>query len=484
MSDSRVDPGAMVAIGTEAPSGLRTKLARSPLRTRMVLLAAAQFLVVVLAGVLAKVFYIDIYLGKPQAMYYYAAPIFLLSFSIFIYFESTGLDNIDALTAPSIGFGRVFAVVSIAFLVLLGVLYTFKTAEFYSRGWFLCWYMLSVVFLIATRWAIMQNLRNHANARRFVARTALFGTLEHAEKIKSWLQESSPFVEISGVYLASKDGKDGVGDGGLSELIAASRQNNFDKIIISMPPTETEGVRQAVKALASGNAELLLCSNLEPVSIPVHGVRTLGKLKAEVVAPVPLAQRNFLLKRFVDIAFAGVALTVLLPLFLAVALAIKLESKGPVFFRQRRYGRNSSIFRIFKFRSMTVTEDGAHIPQARPNDARVTRVGRIIRSTSIDELPQLINVLKGDMSLVGPRPHAIAHDDQFEQQLDLFSRRRRVLPGITGWAQVHGFRGETRTLDDIRQRMEHDLYYIDNWSIWLDLEILFRTVVTVFRGAH
>ncbi|MEL6871731.1 MAG: sugar transferase, partial [Pseudomonadota bacterium] len=124
------------------------------------------------------------------------------------------------------------------------------------------------------------------------------------------------------------------------------------------------------------------------------------------------------------------------------------------------------------------------VTQASVGDARVTRVGRLLRKTSLDELPQLLNVLAGDMSLIGPRPHALAHEQAFENSLDLFSRRRRVLPGMTGWAQVNGYRGETKTIDDIRRRMECDLYYIDNWSIWLDLEILARTFVAVFRGAH
>ena len=167
-----------------------------------------------------------------------------------------------------------------------------------------------------------------------------------------------------------------------------------------------------------------------------------------------------------------------------IALAIKLDGPGPVFFRQRRYGRNNRVFRIFKFRTMTVAEDDDAVRQAEKGDQRVTRVGRILRAASIDELPQLINVLFGQMSIVGPRPHALSHEEKFEQSSDLFSRRRRVLPGITGWAQVNGCRGETKTQSDVARRLEYDLYYIDNWSIWFDVEIIVRTVVTVLRGAY
>ena len=190
------------------------------------------------------------------------------------------------------------------------------------------------------------------------------------------------------------------------------------------------------------------------------------------------------MKGLLDYAVAGVALFLLAPLLAVVAIAIKLDSSGPVFFRQRRLGQNNQVFRIFKFRTMTVAEDGERVIQAQRNDPRVTRVGKFLRRTSLDELPQLINVLTGTMSLVGPRPHAVAHDEEFEQKLDLFSRRRRVRPGLTGWAQVHGYRGETRTTADIRHRMQHDLYYIDNWSLWLDMEIMVRTAFVLFRGAY
>ena len=167
-----------------------------------------------------------------------------------------------------------------------------------------------------------------------------------------------------------------------------------------------------------------------------------------------------------------------------VALAIKLESKGPVLFRQRRLGQNQKVFQVYKFRTMSVMEDGGVVKQAERNDSRVTRVGRLLRRTSMDELPQLINVLKGEMSIVGPRPHAVVHDEEFMRQLGHYSRRHRVKPGITGWAQVNGLRGETRTSEQLTRRMEHDLYYIANWSIWFDLEIMLRTFVILLPGRN
>jgi exopolysaccharide biosynthesis polyprenyl glycosylphosphotransferase len=173
-----------------------------------------------------------------------------------------------------------------------------------------------------------------------------------------------------------------------------------------------------------------------------------------------------------------------MPLLILVALAIKIDSRGPVLFRQTRYGFNGKPFKIFKFRSMSVLEDGATIIQARAGDSRVTRIGALIRKTSIDEIPQLLNVLRGEMSIVGPRPHAAAHDDYYLEQIEDYAFRHHVKPGITGWAQVHGQRGETETLDKMQQRVQYDLWYINNWSLWLDCMIMLRTVSEVVRGEN
>jgi exopolysaccharide biosynthesis polyprenyl glycosylphosphotransferase len=184
------------------------------------------------------------------------------------------------------------------------------------------------------------------------------------------------------------------------------------------------------------------------------------------------------LKRAFDLGAALVGLVLLSPLFLIVALAIKLDSNGPVLFRQLRHGRNEQAISVFKFRSMSVMEKGGEFKQAQRNDPRVTRVGRILRRTNIDELPQLLNVLVGDMSIVGPRPHAIAHNNMFREAIAPFSRRHSVKPGITGWAQANGHRGETDTIDKMARRVEFDLHYIDHWSLWLDLKIVFMTLVS------
>jgi Undecaprenyl-phosphate glucose phosphotransferase len=195
----------------------------------------------------------------------------------------------------------------------------------------------------------------------------------------------------------------------------------------------------------------------------------------------PISGWQWLLKRVEDIVLSGVAILLFGPLLLAVALAIKLDSRGPVIFRQQRFGFSNNEFTVYKFRSMVAGEGDPATPQARRDDPRVTRVGKFLRRTSLDELPQLFNVLKGDMSLVGPRPHAVSHNEHYAALIDGYLARHRVMPGITGWAQVNGLRGETDTLQKMQRRLEHDLYYIDQWSLLFDLRILVKTLFVGFR---
>jgi putative colanic acid biosynthesis UDP-glucose lipid carrier transferase len=198
----------------------------------------------------------------------------------------------------------------------------------------------------------------------------------------------------------------------------------------------------------------------------------------------PLSLTDRLLKRLLDLMCAVCGIILFVPFFLLIALAIKLDSPGPVLFVQTRHGFNSKRFKILKFRTLTVLEDGLTIPQVVRGDSRVTRIGSWLRKTSIDELPQLFNVLTGDMSIVGPRPHAVAHDNYYSDLISCYAFRHHVKPGITGWAQIHGCRGATPTVGSMEQRVLHDIWYVDNWSLLLDLQIILRTAVEVIRGQN
>jgi putative colanic acid biosynthesis UDP-glucose lipid carrier transferase len=270
----------------------------------------------------------------------------------------------------------------------------------------------------------------------------------------------------------------------MSKAIASVRGSEVEEIVVGADLNDWPELRSLLAELRI----LPFPVNLIPVGAvseifkqPCH---ELGTAVCIEVQRGPLTPFEYALKRYLDIVIAGTGLVTLLPLFAIVAIAIKLDSPGPVFFRQQRCGFNGRCFQILKFRTMRVQEDGEAVTQARRLDSRVTRLGRWLRRTSIDELPQLFNVLDGSMSLVGPRPHAVAHDTQFDKIVRNYAFRHRVKPGLTGWAQVHGCRGPTPTPKDIERRVEYDLWYVDNWSFGLDFSILLQTIVEVTRGRN
>jgi len=250
-----------------------------------------------------------------------------------------------------------------------------------------------------------------------------------------------------------------------------------DDVFILAPWSDTETVETCLEAFLCVPAAVHLGPGPMLDRLAQARIVKTGRIASLALDHSSLSGPNALLKRAVDIVMSSIALIILAPVFLAVAIAIKLDSRGPVLFQQRRYGFNQEPFRIFKFRSMRTLEDDRNVKQASEDDPRVTRIGRFIRRTNLDELPQLVNVLIGAMSLVGPRPHALAHDQLFGPSVNLYGRRHNVKPGITGWAQVNGLRGEV-TPETLRARVEHDLYYVDNWSLWLDLWILWRTIAS------
>jgi len=448
------------------------------------LIACGDAIAITFAAVAAKVLYIDLYLGEPQSWFSYLALTPLLALTVLAFLRLDGFYELRTLNSEVIGYGRLLGALGMSMLLLIGVLYLFKVAEIYSRGWFITWALLSAVFLVWGRVIANARVRKIVAQGRLYQRAALFGSAEFIASLQRHVEEHAPSFGVVGVYAAPGiSGPAANFDGGIAELRDAIEQGKFETVIIGFPAQAHREIQEATKALGSYSTELLLCTELTAFPATVMGSRDLGSLKANVVNVAPRSETTPI-KSICDYILAAAALVLLAPLMAFIALAIKLDSPGPVFFRQRRYGRNNQIFRIFKFRTMTVADDGAVVKQAERNDARVTRLGKFLRRTSLDEIPQLINVLLGHMSIVGPRPHALAHDHYYESELDLFSRRRCVRPGLTGWAQIHGLRGETRTTDDMRRRMQHDLYYINNWSIWLDIEIMTRTVFTLFRGAY
>lgn len=485
---SKIEASVDLSVPVSAVSSpVATRLYRATSHdSHLALLTLAYALAVIVSSVLAKVAYIDFVLAQEQDVLPYLYPTIPLAFTLCCFFRQMGLLDVDGLLEPIVGYGKMLGALALSFLVLLGGLYLFKVGEVYSRGWLLTWFGLSAVFLIGVRWVAMRKMHELLECGRLYRRVALYGEPSHLQSIKRHLDRERRDIHVCGMFSSRPVEGDSqlLFSGGVDDLIAGMERNSFDRVVIGLPSEDAAAIRRLVQRLAPFSTELSLCTDVTPYPVEVQGSTMIGGLRADVINPIPAAEHHRLLKRLLDLPLAFIALCFLTPFFFLIAAAIKLDSRGPVFFRQHRYGQNNQVFRIVKFRTMSVAEDGAVVKQAERNDPRVTRVGAFLRATSIDELPQLINVLRGEMSIVGPRPHALAHDLQFEQELDLFSSRRRVLPGITGWAQVNGFRGETRSLEQVKQRMQFDLYYIKNWSIWFDIEIMVRTVATVLRGAY
>jgi exopolysaccharide biosynthesis polyprenyl glycosylphosphotransferase len=267
----------------------------------------------------------------------------------------------------------------------------------------------------------------------------------------------------------------------ISDFAAASLKRGTDHIVFVGAVADLDELDGIVGQLKRYSLNLLYAPASRNRSLKFLDVVAIGPNNVLRFVRTPMSDEAVLLKRSFDVALSAFGLVVLAPLFALVALAIVVESRsGPVIYKQARRGFNGDTFMIWKFRTMTVTESGYEMRQAERHDPRITRVGRILRATSIDELPQLVNVLTGQMSLVGPRPHAISHDEELGRHLAVYAHRQRIKPGITGWAQVHGFRGETNNREQIEGRVEHDIYYIDHWSIFLDIWIL---ILTVFSPA-
>jgi putative colanic acid biosysnthesis UDP-glucose lipid carrier transferase len=269
--------------------------------------------------------------------------------------------------------------------------------------------------------------------------------------------------------------------GGLAELPQYVRENQVDVIFITLPIRNVQRVSDLIDELFDTTVSIYFIPDIFVFDLIQSRATDIGGMPAIALCETPFYGPSGVVKRISDVILATLMLLLLSPLFLLLALSIKLTSPGSVIFKQRRYGLDGEEITVYKFRSMRVSEDGETITQASRDDPRITPIGKILRRFSLDELPQLYNVLQGRMSLVGPRPHAVAHNEEYRGLIKGYMLRHKVRPGITGLAQVNGYRGETKDLEDMRKRIEFDLDYLRHWSLGLDLSIIFRTVMVVFR---
>jgi len=389
---------------------------------------------------------------------------------------------------------RLLAALGLAFLAVLGLGNPFAMSQPHMWVWYAVWMSASFTLLLWNRLMAKVVLANLTAAGRFETRVAIFGAGVIARRVHDHLLGEKLGITFAGVY-DDRDGQDRLNAEGLAvagkldDLIAAGLKGHFDQVIIALPQAADRRAAEIARKLEHLPVSLHVVTHIESDLVDAssaHRVSSLGPVGLLDVKRRPLSGWQPHVKRVEDYLLGGLLFLVTLPLMALIALSIKLESRGPVLFRQRRRGLNQQVIEVLKFRSMTVMEDGAEVRQVTPGDARITRVGRVLRRFSMDELPQLWNVLKGEMSLVGPRPHALVHDEQWSEMLERYANRHQVKPGLTGLAQVRGLRGATGTDEKVRTRMEHDLAYIKEWSLALDLRILLKTVwvVLIGRNAH
>jgi Undecaprenyl-phosphate glucose phosphotransferase len=374
--------------------------------------------------------------------------------------------------------------VTIVTLLVLGFLT--RLTEDYSRGSLVLFYLVGLPAVLMARYALVSTVVLGSQVGLVAAqRVFLIGS---GEDISAFVRRYQPWnfglQMVGGAPLtrldkySSPQERRRVLSADLKHAVESARSLRPDAVYIVAPWSETGTIDLCVDEFLNMPVEIHLgperiLDRFGNVRIVMHGAMASLQLTR-----APLSRFELMQKRIFDVTIAGSVLIFLSPLLALVALGIWLEGGRPIFFRQRRYGFNQREFRIIKFRTMMTLDDGDVVPQVTHDDPRVTQLGRTLRKWNIDELPQLINVLKGDMSLVGPRPHALSHNREYEQKIARYARRHNVLPGITGWAQVNGFRGETGTDEKMRGRVDHDLYYIDNWSPWLDLRILLKTLLS------
>lgn len=400
--------------------------------------------------------------------------------------------ELSALLRPLSVLRRIFLVWSGTFAIMALLGFLLKISEDFSRFWFAAWYATGLVLLLALRFALAMMVRRWTRNGKMERRAVIVGGGKAAEAlIRSLEQQPYNDIRICGIFDDRDDRRSppvvaGYPKlGNISELIEFARIARIDMLIVSLPITAESRVLSLLKKLWVLPVDIRLSAHSNQLRFRPRSYSFIGQVPMLDIFDRPITNWDSVAKRAFDIVFSLLGILVFSPVMIATAIAIKLDSKGPVFFMQKRHGFNNEVIDVYKFRSMyTEMSDPTARNAVTKNDPRVTRVGRFIRKTSIDELPQFFNSLLGSLSLVGPRPHAVSaqsHNKLYHEVVDGYFARHRVKPGVTGWAQINGWRGEIDNDDKIKMRTEYDLFYIENWSLWFDLEILFLTPIRLLN---
>ena len=445
---------------------------------------AVEFALVMLAGLVVYQIYLAANLLLDGA--YWLATAGAAALTILV-FQAIGVYSVQAFRSFFLYALRIVAGWSLVFLVLLAAVFFAKVGDDFSRVWLAGWFVLGLGFLLVERIGLHVLVSSLTRNGRFDRRTAIVGGGELAESmIRALKAQHDIGIQLVGIFddRAEDRSPDVVSGypklGSVDDLVEYARRTSLDLIVFTLPISAETRLLQILAKLWVLPIDIRLSAHSSKLRLRPRAYSYIGTVPLLDLFDKPIADWDLVLKWLFDKIVGAAMLLVLSPLFIAVAAAVKLDSRGPILFRQKRFGFNNELIEVFKFRSMYIDQADENAAKlVTKDDPRVTRVGRFIRKTSLDELPQLFNVVfKGNLSLVGPRPHALhakAEDRLYDQVVDGYFARHRVKPGITGWAQVNGWRGETNTSEKIQRRVEHDLYYIENWSVFFDLYILALT---------
>ncbi|MDD9941131.1 MAG: undecaprenyl-phosphate glucose phosphotransferase [Myxococcales bacterium] len=388
--------------------------------------------------------------------------------------------------------GKLWATWAFSVPMLLLLAFLTKTSHEYSRQVMLSWFG-AVPFALTTLRIFGRAMLHEARVRGHNTRNAaIVGASMLGEELAR-VMASSPWMgmKLMGFYddrhrsrlrPIPEDVGEVVGD--LDALVERARNGSIDVVYIALPLRAEPRINSIIRRLADTTASVYLAYDFGGFDVLRAQWGAVGEVPVMSVVENPFHGVDGVLKRLEDLVLGSLIVAVLALPMLAIAIGVRLSSSGPVLFRQYRYGLNGEKIRVLKFRTMTVMEDGEDVRQATKNDARITRFGGFLRRTSLDEIPQFLQVLTGEMSIVGPRPHAVVHNERYRELIQGYMLRHKVKPGITGWAQVNGWRGETDTLEKMEKRVEYDLHYIRNWGLWWDIKIIIMTVFGAMRGEN
>lgn len=455
------------------------------------LVAFADALVLFLSGYILYMF--DPF-GKDENIPIYISAMVIYSLFTTGLFYFNNLYKIESIIDRRTVFSKIFLLSTLTFMVLLDLAFAFKISSSFSRLWTFYWFISSVSGLFLVRVLARQCLLRWAQSGKLTRKIAIVGASDQgALMVEQLKKQQHPWIQIVGVFddrsertAESIDGK--LKAGNLDNLTIMAREGRIDEILIALPWVAEDRILAILNKLQILPLNIRLCPERLSFKFPNHNYSYYNGIPTLNIFDKPLSGWDYVIKNIEDKVIAFLILFLIAPLLIVIAVSIKLDSPGPVLFRQKRYGFNNQLIDMYKFRSMYIDKQDNNAAQlTTKNDPRVTRVGRFLRRTSLDELPQFFNVITGEMSIVGPRPHATeakAAGILYENVVDQYAARHKVKPGITGWAQVNGWRGDTDTEEKIQKRVDYDIDYINRWSLLFDLKIILKTIFVVIKGEN